>query len=198
MGILVQKYGGTSLGELERLLKVSERVATTRRAGRRTVVVVSARGDTTDQLLAQAEEVGGRHAARRSPREADQLLATGEYASAALLALALERLGVPAVSLTGPQAGIGVVGRHGEGVIDTIDTGRVRRFLDEERVVVVGGFQGANHVGDVVTLGRGGSDTTAVALAAALGARGCEIYTDVDGVYTADPGWCPRPGSSPG
>lgn len=115
------------------------------------------------------------------------MLATGEYASAALLALALERLGVPAVSLTGAQAGIRVVGRYGEGVIDSIDTGRIRRCLDEERVVVVGGFQGLNDSGDVVTLGRGGSDTTAVALAAALDAGGCEIYTDVDGVYTADP-----------
>lgn len=187
MGILVQKYGGSSLAGAERLRRISERVATTRRAGRRTVVVVSARGDTTDDLLALVDEVGGRDAARRAPRETDQLLATGEYASAALLALALERLGVPAVSLTGPQAGIRAVGRHGEGMIDTIDTGRLRGCLDEERVVVVGGFQGINDVGDVVTLGRGGSDTTAVALAAALDAGGCEIYTDVDGVYTADP-----------
>ncbi|MBT2479515.1 aspartate kinase [Streptomyces sp. ISL-94] len=185
--MLVQKYGGSSLSQTERLRRVSERVAATHRAGRRTVVVVSARGDTTDELLELVEEVGGRHAARRAPREIDQLLATGEYASAALLALALERLGVPAVSLTGAQAGIRVVGRHGEGVIDSIDTGRVRRCLDEELVVVVGGFQGLNDAGDVVTLGRGGSDTTAVALAAALDAGSCEIYTDVDGVYTADP-----------
>lgn len=187
MGILVQKYGGSSLSHTDRLRRVSERVAATRRAGKRTVVVVSARGDTTDELLDLVEDVGGRYAARRAPREVDQLLATGEYASAALLALALERLGVPAVSLTGAQAGIRAVGRHGDGVIDSIDTGRVTRCLDEERVVVVGGFQGLNDSGDVVTLGRGGSDTTAVALAAALGAGSCEIYTDVDGVYTADP-----------
>ncbi|MDT0344056.1 aspartate kinase [Streptomyces litchfieldiae] len=184
MAILVQKYGGTSLAGPGRLRAVAQRVAS---AGRNTVVVVSARGDTTDRLLDLAGEAGGHHAATRAARETDQLLATGEYMSAALLALALERSGVRAVSLTGHQAGIRVVGRHGAGVIDSIDTRRVRRELAAGRVVVVGGFQGSNAAGDVVTLGRGGSDTTAVALAAALGARRCEIYTDVEGVYTADP-----------
>lgn len=187
MSVLVQKYGGTSLAGPDRLRHVSERVATAQRAGRGTVVVVSARGDTTDRLLDLAAEAGGPHAASRAARETDQLLATGEYASAALLALALDRLGVPAVSLTGPQAGLRVVGRHGAGMIDRIDTARLRRELTAERVVVVGGFQGVNADGDVVTLGRGGSDTTAVALAAVLGARRCEIYTDVEGVCTADP-----------
>nr|QZD55688.1 aspartate kinase [Glycomyces sp. TRM65418] len=147
-------------------------------------VVVSARGGTTDQLLELAAAAGGPDPAAR---EVDQLLSTGEIASAAQLALALGRCGVPAVSLTGTQAGINVSGPGGNGAVASIDTTRIQAELAAGKVVVVAGFQGVDAVGDVVTLGRGGSDTTAVALAVALGARRCEIYTDVDGVYTVDP-----------
>ncbi|MGO1051417.1 aspartate kinase [Crossiella sp. CA198] len=183
MTIAVQKYGGTSVATPEMIRRVARIVRHTHRAGRPTVVVVSARGDTTDELIRQALELNP----APSTRESDQLLATGENQSAALLAMALHEIGVPAVSLTGPQAGILADGRHGAGVIAAIDTTRVLRQLDDGNVVVVSGFQGMDTHGDIITLGRGGSDTTAVALAAALTAASCEIYTDVDGVYTADP-----------
>lgn len=147
------------------------------------MVVVSARGEETDVLLSAAAELG----AAPPPRELDQLLATGENAAAALLAVALHDRGLPAVSLTGPQAGIRVSGTHGAGMISAIDTGRLRAELGRGRIVVVSGFQGGDGRGEVITLGRGGSDTTAVALAAVLGARACEIHTDVPGIYTADP-----------
>jgi aspartate kinase len=186
MAVLVQKYGGSSLATMAKLRLVADRVAREHQAGRPTVVVVSARGDTTDELLRLAHEVH-QDATNAAAREVDQLMVTGEAASAAQLALALVHVGVPAVSLTGPQAGIRVVGRHGAAVIDSIDTTRVLRLLDEGNVVVIGGFHGSNENGDVATLGRGGSDTTAVAVAAALNAEQCEIFTDVDGVYTADP-----------
>jgi aspartate kinase len=150
-------------------------------------VVVSARGGSTDSLLRLADEVGGSVRSERGVRERDQLLATGECSSAALFALALERLGVPAVSLSGPQAGIKAAGPYGSGVITRVDVGRIRRSLAAGVPVVVAGFQGLNERGDMVTLGRGGSDTTAVALAAELRARECEIYTDVGGICTADP-----------
>ena len=181
--VRVLKFGGTSVGTTgERLRAVAARVAAIR-AGHPVVVVVSARGATTDELVAQA------HATAAAPpaRELDQLLATGEVVSAALLAIALHDLGVPAVSLTGGQAGIAAHGQHGDGRVATIDCARVREVLGRGQVAVVAGFQGVTDTGDVVTLGRGGSDTTAVALAAALGAATCEIYTDVDGVHTADP-----------
>ncbi len=167
----------------EHIKAVAERIARARRSGLDLVVVASAMGKTTDRLLRLAGEVS------REPslREIDQLLATGEEQSVALLAMALHDRGVPAVSLTGPQAGMTVTGRYGSGVISEIRPGRIHRFLEEGQVVIVAGFQGMNALGDVMTLGRGGSDTTAVALAAALGAQRCEIYTDVDGVYTADP-----------
>ncbi|GDY32756.1 aspartate kinase [Gandjariella thermophila] len=178
----MRKYGGTSLAGADRLRRAATSVA---RASRTwpTVVVVSARGDSTDQLLAMAAAAGERSASR----ETDQLLATGECLSAALFAMTLRSLGVPAVSLTGGQAGIRVVGPPGAGRIAAIDPARIHRHLGEGSVVVVAGFQGVGAGGDVVTLGRGGSDTTAVALAAELGVRRCEIYTDVAGVFDADP-----------
>jgi aspartate kinase len=181
--IAVQKYGGSSLATIDQMRQVARVVAQTYRSGRSTVVVVSARGRTTDELL-QLAEVAGRE---RTGRETDQLLATGESASAALLAISLQDIGVPAVSLTGAQAGIRAAGKHGSGVIADIDTRRLRRVLADGKVAVVAGFQGIDDTGDVVTLGRGGSDTTAVALAAALRTASCEICTDVPGVSTADP-----------
>ncbi|MEV7281318.1 aspartate kinase [Streptomyces sp. NPDC093111] len=187
MGVLVQKYGGSSLASTERLDAVAARIAETHRRGASTVVVVSARGGVTDDLLAQAAAAGGSDIGTEHLRETDQLLATGECASAALLALTLLRLGVPAVSLTGAQAGIAVVGKPGSAIVDRIDTTRINEHLEQGSVTVVTGFQGRNAHGDTVTLGRGGSDTSAVAVAAALKARCCEIYTDVDGVYSADP-----------
>ncbi|MDQ5811078.1 MAG: aspartate kinase [Actinomycetota bacterium] len=183
MGIVVQKYGGSSVATAEHIKAVAERIGRARQSGLDLVVVASAMGKTTDRLLRLAGEVSG----DPSPREIDQLLATGEEQSVALLAMALHDGGVPAVSLTGPQAGMTVTGRYGSGVISEIRPERIHRFLEEGHVVIVAGFQGMNSLGDVMTLGRGGSDTTAVALAAALEAQRCEIYTDVDGVYTADP-----------
>ncbi|MBC3842477.1 aspartate kinase [Streptacidiphilus sp. 4-A2] len=199
--MLVQKYGGSSLAGAERLDAVAARVAEAHHRGAATVVVVSARAGATDELLVQAAAAGGSGSGSGSGfaagfgsgfgaeqlRETDQLLATGESASAALLALTLLRLGVPAVSLTGAQAGIAVVGKPSAGIVDRIDVTRINELLNQGNVTVVTGFQGQNVLGDTVTLGRGGSDTSAVALAAALGAECCEIYTDVDGVYTADP-----------
>ncbi|WP_202532756.1 aspartate kinase [Streptomyces sp. SID3212] len=183
MIIAVQKFGGSSLSTPGRIHQVAEIIARSRSAGRQMVVVVSARGKTTDELLAAARELN----TAPSARETDQLLATGENASAALVTMALHHRGVPAVSLTGPQAGILVAGPHGAGMIAAVDTARVIGCLRDGQVVVVSGFQGSGEDGDVVTLGRGGSDTTAVALATALGATSCEIYTDVRGIYTADP-----------
>ena len=183
MGIVVQKYGGSSVATAEHIKAVARRVARARESGLDLVVVVSAMGKTTDRLLRLAGEVSR----EPSPREIDQLLSTGEEQSVALLAMALNDRGVEAVSLTGPQAGMSVTGRYGSGVISSIDPGRIHSLLEKKRVVIVAGFQGMNSLGDVMTLGRGGSDTTAVALAAALGTERCEVYTDVSGVYTADP-----------
>ncbi len=183
MPILVQKYGGSSLATLQRVHQVARRVAEAYRSGRPTVVVVSARGDTTDELIRLACEASS----VRPGRELDQLLATGECASAALLAIALHGMGVPAVSLTGPQAGFLASGPSGAGVIGAVETGRIHRHLRAGEVVVVAGFQALDPGGDLITLGRGGSDTTAVALAVELDAETCEIWTDVPGVHTADP-----------
>jgi aspartate kinase len=182
--MLVQKYGGSSLATAEQLNAVADRVSDGHRSGRPSVVVVSARGTTTDDLLRLA---GTCHPHPPANRELDQLLATGETASAALLALALQARGVPATALSGAQTGILATGRHGSGVIAAVDTERTRALLDSGSVVVMAGFQGVDAAGDVITLGRGGSDTTAVAVASELGAGHCDIYTDVDGVYTADP-----------
>jgi aspartate kinase len=181
--VVVEKYGGSSLANLDSINRVAERVAAGHLAHDRRVLVVSAQGNTTDELLSVVTEIGG----DRASREADQLLATGECASAALMAMALARSGVTAVSLTGAQAGIRAAGKHGEGVITSVDARRIQHLLAAGLTVVVAGFQGVTEDGDLITLGRGGSDTTAVALAAVLGASRCEIYTDVEGVCTADP-----------
>jgi aspartate kinase len=181
--VLVQKYGGSSVASLAQMRAVAEGIAARHRAGHRVIVVVSARGGTTDELLRAAAEFN----AAPAGRELDQLLATGETASSALLAMALQAAGIPAAALNGAKSGILASGRHGAGVIVAIDTGLMLSLLAEGKVVVVAGFQGTNEDGDIVTLGRGGSDTTAVAVAAELGSSRCEIYTDVDGVYTADP-----------
>ncbi|MGI8865892.1 MAG: aspartate kinase [Rubrobacteraceae bacterium] len=183
MGIVVQKYGGSSVATTEHVRAVAERIRKSHDAGDSLVVTVSAMGKQTDRLLRLAGEVSR----EPSPREIDQLLSTGELQSVALLAMALNDQGVPATSLTGPQAGMKTTGRYGSGLISSIQPVRLRSLLDEGQVAIVAGFQGVNALGDVMTLGRGGSDTTAVALAAALGAERCEIYTDVDGIYTADP-----------
>jgi len=183
LGIVVQKYGGSSVATAEHIRAVAGRIARAREAGLDLVVAVSAMGKTTDRLLRLAGEVSR----DPSPREIDQLLATGEEQSVALLAMALHDRGIPAESLTGPQAGMTVTGRYGSGVISEIRPKRIHALLEQGRVVIVAGFQGMNALGDVMTLGRGGSDTTAVALAAALGADRCEIFTDVSGVFTADP-----------
>lgn len=183
MGIIVQKFGGTSVANAAGLRRAAKLISAARSAGNGVVAVVSAQGDSTDRLLRKAAEL--------SPdpcrRELDALLASGEQASMALLAIAAEAGGCPAVSLSGPAAGIVTDGHFGEAEITEINTERIRIELAAGRAVVVAGFQGAAPSGDVATLGRGGSDTSAVALAAALGADVCKIYTDVDGVYTADP-----------
>ena len=183
MALIVQKFGGSSVADAQRVSHVAGIIANTYRQGNQVVVVVSAQGKTTDHLLAQAQEVNP----NPSKRELDALMATGELASMALMALALERLGMPAISLSGWQAGIHTDSTHGAARVSRIDTERLRNELDKGNIVIVAGFQGVNKYEDITTLGRGGSDTSAVALAAALNADLCQIYTDVDGVYTADP-----------
>ena len=183
MRIIVQKYGGTSVDGRERILAVAERVAALKARGFAPVVVVSAQGHTTDLLLEQAATL----AATPAQRELDMLMTAGERISMSLLAIALNSLGCPAVSFTGSQVGIITDTRHTDARILEVRPHRVRRELERGNVVVVGGFQGVSTEKEVTTLGRGGSDTTAVALAAALEAERCEILTDVDAVYTADP-----------
>ena len=180
---IVQKFGGSSLADAARLRRAAGISAEARRRGNALVVVVSASGDTTDELLSLARQL----APHPSPRELDALLSTGEQQSAALMAIVLQSIGARARSFSGWQAGIHTDARHGEAAIREIDPGRLRASLDAGEVAVVAGFQGISPAEDVTTLGRGGSDTTAVALAAALDAERCEIYTDVDGIYTADP-----------
>lgn len=186
MTLIVQKYGGTSVGTPERIRRVAARIAAARRSGREVVAVVSAMGDTTDDLLALAAQVTD-DARRRHPRELDMLLTTGERVSMALLAMAIRDLGIEAISLTGSQAAIITDEAHTVARIAEVRATRVREELMAGRVVIVAGFQGVSRQREVTTLGRGGSDTTAVALAAALGADECDIFTDVDGVFTADP-----------
>ena len=181
--ILVQKFGGTSLSTPARIKRAAKRVAACQRSGYEVVVVVSAMGDSTDHLLSLASQVAKEPAAR----ELDLLLSTGEGVSAPLMSMALNELGVPAVSLLGFQAGIQTDQRHAKARIVGLTPGRIERELAAGRVVVVAGFQGMGDEMEVTTLGRGGSDTTAVALAAALKAQACEIFTDVRGIYTADP-----------
>ncbi len=183
MSIIVQKFGGTSVGDVKRIEAVAERVARTQRAGNQVVVVVSAMSGETDRLLGLAKAIDPRIAGR----ELDVLLSTGEQVTIALLCMALNRHGVPAVSYTGGQVRILTDSAFNKARIEAIDEHRVRADLDAGRVTVVAGFQGVDEQGNITTLGRGGSDTTAVALAAALKADECQIYTDVDGVYTTDP-----------
>lgn len=181
--LFVQKYGGTSLGDIERIQRAARRVAGLARQGNQVIVVVSAQGDTTDMLIEKAAQVNRRGAAR----EMDAYLAAGEQMSAGLMAMAIGAMGYPAVSLTGWQAGIATDGVHGNAKILNIDGSRIRSELNAGKIVVVAGFQGLDPGGDITTLGRGGSDTTAVALAAYLKADKCQIFTDVDGVYDRDP-----------
>ena len=183
MAVLVQKYGGTSVGSPERIHHVAERIVRTRRGGAELVVVVSAMGDATDELIGLARKVSG----RSHPREMDMLLTAGERISMALVSMAVNDLGQEAVSFTGSQSGIVTDTSHTRAKILEVKADRIREELKRGRVVIVAGFQGVSKDREVTTLGRGGSDTTAVALAAALKATECEIYTDVDGVYTADP-----------
>ena len=181
--LIVQKYGGTSLGDSEKIRSAAKRAAELAGQGQEVVIVVSAQGDTTDLLIEKAAGIN-RH---RAAREIDAYLAAGELMSAGLLAMAIGALGCASVSLTGWQAGIHTDGNHGNARIRHIDTGRIRKELAAGKIVVVSGFQGVDDDGDITTLGRGGSDTTAVALAAYLQADRCQIFTDVDGIYDRDP-----------
>ena len=183
MGLIVQKFGGTSVKDAERIFNVARIVTDTYAKGNDVVVVVSAQGDTTDDLIAKAAEIND----HPSKREMDVLLNTGEMISISLLAMAIEKLGFPVVSMTGWQAGFVTTSDYGNARIRRIEAERLNRELDRHTIVIVAGFQGLNRYDDLTTLGRGGSDTSAVALAAALHADRCQIYTDVDGVYTADP-----------
>lgn len=185
--LIVEKYGGTSLGDQGLMEKVAAHVADLARRGEQMVIVVSAQGHTTDVLAEKAQKIQG-----SSLRETDALLATGEMQSASLMALTLIAQGIEAVSLNGIQAGIHTDGSYGQGKILHIDPDRIRRELDRGNVVVVAGFQGGDSQGNIVTLGRGGSDTTAVALAAGLKADSCRIFTDVEGIYDRDPNKDPR------
>ncbi len=183
MSLIVQKFGGSSVRDAQRIRNVAHIIADAYRAGNQVLVVLSAQGDTTDDLIEKAREINP----RASKREMDMLLSTGEQISIALCAMALEGMGLPVVSLTAWQVGIHTSSTYSDARIKTIDSERVQRELDKNKIVLVAGFQGINRVGDVTTLGRGGSDTSAVALAAAFRADLCQIYTDVDGVYTTDP-----------
>ena len=181
--LIVLKFGGSSLADAQRIRRAAERIAAEARAGHRVVAVVSAQGDTTDDLLRAAEEI----TEHPESRELDAYLAAGEQMSAGLMAMALGELGYPAVSMTGWQAGLWTDGIHGNAQVLGLSHDRILRELDRGKIVVVAGFQGLDALGDVTTLGRGGSDTTAVALAAFLKADVCRIYTDVDGIYDRDP-----------
>ena len=181
--LIVQKYGGTSLQDAGRIRAAARRITGLAQQGARVVVVVSAQGDTTDTLIENAVRINR----RGSAREMDAYLAAGEQMSAGLVTMAIGAFGYPAVSLTGAQAGIHTDDVHGNARILRVGPDRIQKVLAEGEVVVVAGFQGVGQQGDITTLGRGGSDTTAVALAAALGADRCQIYTDVDGVYDRDP-----------
>jgi len=181
--LIVQKYGGTSLADARKIQQAAARVASLAMQGCRVVVVVSAQGDTTDEMIERSTQIN----ARGSSREMDAYLAAGEQMSAALMAMAVGALGCPAVSLTGGQAGIHTDETHGNARIMSVDTARILRELEAGKVVVVAGFQGVSPEGNTTTLGRGGSDTTAVALAGYLRADRCQIFTDVDGVYDRDP-----------
>jgi len=188
MALIVQKYGGTSVGSIDRIKKVARRVIDTYKKGNQVVVVLSAMAGQTDSLIDLAKQI----TEEPDPRELDVLLAIGEQMSVALFAMAIKSLGYNAVSLLGFQVGIYTDSLYGKARIHQVDTSRIREELDKGKIVAVAGFQGLDKYGNITTLGRGGSDTTAVALAAALNADLCEIYTDVDGIYTTDPNICPE------
>lgn len=181
--LIVQKFGGSSLADGNRIRRAAKRAIHEARGGNQVVVVVSAQGDTTDHLISAAAAISP----APSKREMDSYLSTGEQMSACLMTMALEAMGQGAVSLTGWQAGLLTEGDHGDARVQLLSGDRIQRELEAGKIVVVTGFQGVNSAGDITTLGRGGSDTTAVALAAFLGADKCQIYTDVDGVYDRDP-----------
>ncbi|MCI8600145.1 MAG: aspartate kinase [Oscillospiraceae bacterium] len=183
MRLIVQKFGGSSVANSERLLNVARIITDTYKTGNSVIAVVSAQGDTTDDLIEKAKEINP-HA---SKREMDALLSTGEQISASLLAMAIESMGFPVISLNGRQCGFATDSNHSNARIKKVDTERLERELDKKNIVIVTGFQGVNRFDDITTLGRGGSDTSAVAIAAAMKADLCQIFTDVDGVYTADP-----------
>lgn len=183
MAIIVQKFGGSSVADAKKVMNVASRVVDTYKDGNSVIVVVSAQGDTTDDLIEKAYEINE----NPSKREMDMLLASGEQISVALLAMAIEKLGYPVISLTGWQAGFLTNSNSGNARIHKVDTERIASEIDKKKIVIVAGFQGVDKYDDITTLGRGGSDTSAVAIAAAIHADKCEIYTDVDGVYTADP-----------
>ena len=183
MALLVQKFGGTSVADSDKILAAARRAIQARARGEQVLVVVSARGHTTDELIALAKEITETPPAR----EMDMLLSTGEQVSVALMAMAIQSLGVPAISFTGAQIGLVTDSFHTKARIRDISTERIVQALNAGKIVIVAGFQGVDEHYNITTLGRGGSDTTAVALAAVLGAGGCEIYTDVNGVYTTDP-----------
>ncbi len=183
MNLIVQKFGGTSVANVERIRNVAQIITDTYERGNDVIAVVSAQGDTTDDLIKKAAEI----TSKPSSREMDVLLSTGEQISMSLLAMAIEELGYPVISLSGWQAGFLTEATHGNARIKKINTERLQNELDKKNIVIVAGFQGINRYDDITTLGRGGSDTSAVAIAAALKADKCEIYTDVDGVYTTDP-----------
>lgn len=188
MSLIVMKFGGSSLEGADRLRHAAQRIADCYHNGNDVIAVLSARGDTTDLLVEEAGKI-----ARDPPkRETDLLLSVGEQISVAHMAMQLAELGCPAIGFTGWQAGIRTDGRFGDATIQCVTGGRLRRALSERNVVLVAGFQGISDAGDITTLGRGGSDTTAVALAVWMRADACYIYTDVDGVYTADPRVCPE------
>ncbi len=186
MGLIVQKFGGTSVANAERVFNVANIITDMYKKGNDIIAVVSAQGQTTDELIEKANEINP----RASKREMDVLLSSGEQISVSLLAMAIESLGYPVVSLLGWQAGIKTTENYSNARIKTIETNRLRKELDKKNIVIVAGFQGLDIYADITTFGRGGSDTSAVALAAAMNADKCQIYTDVKGIYTADPGVC--------
>ncbi len=183
MKLIVQKFGGTSVKDKERIFNVANIITETYKEGNNVIAVVSAQGDTTDDLIEKAQEINP----NASKREMDMLLSTGEQISASLLAMAIESMGFPVISLNGRQAGFMTDSNYSKARIKKLETERIEKELDKHRIIIVTGFQGINKYDDITTLGRGGSDTSAVAIAAALHADLCQIYTDVDGVYTADP-----------
>ena len=186
--LIVQKFGGSSVADTERIVNVASIIADTYRAGNEVVVVLSAQGDTTDDLIEKAAQISD----APSRREMDMLLATGEQISISLMAMALQKMGLPVISLTGWQVGMETDSNYSDARIKNVKGGRIREELDKNKIVIVAGFQGINKYEDITTLGRGGSDTTAVAIAWGINADVCEIYSDVDGVYTTDPRIAPR------